>query len=373
VKRLLNLRVASALALGLFASIQSSAYSPYGWKWNTLSVDYYVNPANLDITPEAAIAAVRAGADGWALQSGSPFAFNYVGTTTGTTVVNNGKNEVFFRNATNGTAIATTYYWSSGGQALDTDIVFWDGAYKFFTGSSGCSGGFYVEDVATHEFGHALGLGHSAVADATMVSGQQYCGTYKRSLALDDILGLEVLYPLSSTNLPPTVAIVTPLANSTFTVGTTISFTGTAVDTEDGVLTSSLQWNSNLSGALGTGGAIARALVAGTHTITASATDSKNATRVATISVTVSDPNALPSGVTLQARAYKIKSAPRVELTWSANAWTSVDVYRNGVKILNTANDRTHTDAPPKGTATYSYQICQVGTTTCSNSVSVTF
>jgi hypothetical protein len=372
VNRLLNLRVACALAFGLVASMQSSAYSPYGWKWNTLAVDYYINPANLDVTPEAAIAAVRAGADGWGLQSASPFAFNYVGTTTGTTVTNNGKNEVFFRNASNGTAIATTYYWSSGGQALDTDIVFWDGAYKFFTGSSGCTGGFYIEDVATHEFGHALGLGHSAVSDATMVSGQQYCGTYKRSLAVDDILGLEVIYPISSTNVPPTVAIVTPLTNSTFTLGATISFTGTAVDTEDGVLTPNLQWSSNLSGALGTGGSIARVLAAGTHTITASATDSNNSTRVATISVTVNDP-APPSGVTLQARGYKIKSAPKVDLTWSANSWSSVDVYRNGVKILNTANDRAHTDAPPKGAATYSYKICQVGTTTCSNSVSVAF
>jgi hypothetical protein len=370
----MNLRVACALALGLVASMQSSAYSPYGWKWNTLQVDYYINPANLDVTPEAAIAAVRAGADGWALQSLSPFGFNYVGTTTGTTVTNNGKNEVFFRNASNGTAIATTYYWSSGGVALDADVVFWDGAYKFFTGASGCSGGFYVEDVATHEFGHALGLGHSAVSDATMVSGQQYCGTYKRSLATDDILGLEVIYPVSSTNVPPTVAIVTPLSNSTFTAGATISFSGTAVDTEDGVLTSNLQWTSNLSGAIGTGGSIARTLVAGTHTITASATDSNNATRVATISVVVNDPNAPPPAATLQARAYKIKGAPRVDLTWSATAWTSVDVYRNGVKILNTANDRAHTDAPPKGTATYSYKICSVGTTTtCSNSVSVAF
>jgi hypothetical protein len=373
VKRLLNLRVASALALALFASIQSSAYSPYGWKWNTLRVDYYVNPANLDVPADAAIAAVRAAADGWALQSASPFAFNYVGTTSGTTVTNNGKNEVFFRNGSNGTAIATTYYWSSGGQALDADIVFWDATYKFFTGSSGCVGGFYIEDVATHEFGHALGLGHSAVSEATMVSGQQYCGTYKRSLALDDIQAIEYVYPITGTNLAPTVSIVSPLANSTFTAGSTITFTGTAVDTEDGVLTANLKWSSNLSGALGTGGTVARTLVAGTHTITASATDSKGVTRIATTSIVVNDPSALVPGVALSARAYKVRSSPRVELTWSATTWASVDVYRNSVKILNTVNDRVHTDAPPKGTATYSYKICEVGTGNCSNSVSVAF
>ena len=73
-----------------------------------------------------------------------------------------------FRNESSGSAIATTYYWMMGSAIVDADIVFWDGGFSFFTGNAGCSNGFYIEDIAAHEFGHVLGLGHSAIPTATM-------------------------------------------------------------------------------------------------------------------------------------------------------------------------------------------------------------
>jgi matrixin len=87
-------------------------------------------------------------------------------------------------------------YLSSG--LLDADIVFWDGGFRFYRGSTGCSAGFYIEDIAAHEFGHALGLGHSAVTDATMYPSVSYCNSGPRSLSADDIAGARSLYPLQT-------------------------------------------------------------------------------------------------------------------------------------------------------------------------------
>ena len=104
-------------------------------------------------------------------------------------------NLVMFRDASNGSAIATTYWWSSGSRIVDADVVFWDGAFRFFAGTTGCSGGFYIEDIAAHEFGHVLGLEHSASSDATMYSSTSACDTGNRSLHPDDIAGVRALYP----------------------------------------------------------------------------------------------------------------------------------------------------------------------------------
>lgn len=53
---------------------------------------------------------------------------------------------------------------------------------------------------------------------------------------------------------------------------------------------------------------------------------------------------------------------------------TTVDVYRDGPLLLNTPNDGLYTNSRNfLGAITYTYKVCQVGTSTCSNEVSVTF
>lgn len=78
-----------------------------------------------------------------------------------------------------------------------------DAAFTFFSGTAGCSGGFYIEDVVAHEFGHALGLGHSADSTATMYASASYCSQSFRVLASDELAGIEAIYPAVATT-PPT-------------------------------------------------------------------------------------------------------------------------------------------------------------------------
>jgi len=80
--------------------------------------------------------------------------------------------------------------------------------------------------------------------------------------------------PPAVANTAPTVTISSPANGTTFTQGQPITFTGAATDAEDGDKTASLTW-SYAGGAIGSGGSFVRSnLPLGTHTITASATDS---------------------------------------------------------------------------------------------------
>jgi len=189
--------LASTLAIVLTGTRETSGYVLSGPTWASGPVLYYVNTTNLDL-PDAVIPpALAVGADAWSTQTRASFRFQYAGTSTVTTNTNDGINVVMFRNASSGSAIATTYWWSSGSHIIDADIVFWDGGFQFFTRSTGCSNGFYIEDIAAHEFGHALGLGHSTVASATMYPSVSTCATGNRTLDPDDIAGVEALYPPS--------------------------------------------------------------------------------------------------------------------------------------------------------------------------------
>jgi hypothetical protein len=191
--RLLATALCTLSAVGAFG-IRVKSYSTMGHTWATNQVVYYVNPSNLSVSDSAAIWAFQTAASAWHDQSGANIQLVYGGTTNGNSLTLNNKNEVFFRNDSNG-YIGETYWWYDGtGHLVDADIVLHE-AYTYFAGS-GCSGGIYIEDVAIHEFGHALGLGHSDVANTTMEPAMpSYCDTTQVTLEADDISGIRSLYP----------------------------------------------------------------------------------------------------------------------------------------------------------------------------------
>ncbi|HFD11538.1 MAG TPA: hypothetical protein ENJ32_03570, partial [Crenotrichaceae bacterium] len=102
---------------------------------------------------------------------------------------------------------------------------------------------------------------------------------------------LFVEFSNGNTNQPPKALITSPADGTNFTVGNNISFTGTGSDTEDGSVTASLAWYSNIDGFLATGGSFSTAgLTEGTHVITATATDSNAKTNSYSITVDVLPP-----------------------------------------------------------------------------------
>jgi len=266
------------------------AYVTYSrWYIAPAQIPYLVNPQNASVTSEAALTAVQSAAAAWSTQSHANIALVYTGLATDTSTALDQRNVVLFRDVSNGYTLATTYAWYDGSRIYDSDTVIYDGGYKFFTGTSGCVNGAYVEDVMTHEFGHALGLLHSTVSDATMNALHPLCDSTERTLAPDDIAGIEYLYPFGTFNWTPTVSITAPANGSVFPVGSTVQFSGTAHDIEDGTLTN-LAWSNPILGTFGTGLTVSVALPSGVQSVTASATDSGGATGTASIAVAMQEP-----------------------------------------------------------------------------------
>ena len=81
-----------------------------------------------------------------------------------------------------------------------------------------------------------------------------------------------------------------------------------------------------------------------------------------------------PEGIQLVASGYKVKGAHRADLAWTGAASTDVDVYRNGAVVETTANDGAYTDnIGAKGKGSYTFQVCEAGTATCSATSVVMF
>jgi hypothetical protein len=104
---------------------------------------------------------------------------------------------------------------------------------------------------------------------------------------------------LNVINQPPTAHITSPPPGSTFAASQTINFRGFGADPDEVIPDTNLAWNSNLDGALGTGGNISAPLSAGTHTITLTAKDSFGLTGQNSIAVIVVEGPGIPSAAIL--------------------------------------------------------------------------
>jgi hypothetical protein len=376
-KTLINWLLIAGLLL-LVSGGHSRAYVASGRHWASPPT-WYINPTNSSgFTLTQIRTALEPVSQAWCAggQTTASCSSTYGGTTSGRTTGNNGKNEVFFSPVNEGST--RTVYWYNGSlEYLDVDIVVVDLKYPYFT-QTGCVNGIYLEEIMIHEFGHFYGLSHSTVSGATMQSLLQgYCTRTQLSLASDDIAGIEFLYEPGGSpppvNTAPTVTISSPTNNSSHAATDSISFAATATDTQDGTLSSSLRWNSNLVGEIGTGASFSKTLPVGVHTVTASVTDSGGLIGLGTVTLSV---NTVSTAGTLTVQGYKVKGLQKADLTWTNIVGTNVDVYRDGVKKTTTTNDGAYTDAinAKGGGRAYVYKVCAAGSiTSCTNEATMVF
>jgi len=111
----------------------------------------------------------------------------------------NNQNEVFFGDYSQNGVIAVTVVWSTSfGPPSQREIVEWDQLYDldFEWNITGEDGFMDFDNIATHEIGHAAGMGHpdSTCTDETMFAFASNGETKKRDLFNGDIAGINKLY-----------------------------------------------------------------------------------------------------------------------------------------------------------------------------------
>ncbi len=108
---------------------------------------------------------------------------------------------------------------------------------------------------------------------------------------------------------------------------------------------------------------------AGSYTVTVTVSDGSDSDMASTTATIQAQ-----AAITLSANGYKVRGFHTVDLSWSGATSGNVAVYRDGSLITTTANDGAYTDSMNnRGGGSYTYQVCEAGASTCSNTVTVTF
>jgi hypothetical protein len=210
--------VASFLVLTLMGTSAASAYvllSP-ARRWFPTPVAITVDSGGVASVTDSTqgVSATIAGINWW--NSGG---VNVANPSSGNAdyVLGDGQSDLVFsdplRICTGNCLAATTtgYYntgstgvctYSGGGsrtlaQITDSDVAF-NLSYNYSTPGEpdGCSSEIYIDSVASHEFGHVIGLGHSSSSAALMYASVAYCS--HKVVVSDDNAGRDQLYNCSS-------------------------------------------------------------------------------------------------------------------------------------------------------------------------------
>lgn len=167
-------------------------------------------------------------------------------------------------------------------------------------------------------------------------------------------------------NTAPTVAISSPANGSSFNQGTSITFSGSATDTEDGSLTGSIAWTSSRDGSIGSGGSFSTStLSVGTHVITASVTDSGGLSDTDTVTISVNAVGSIPNPPTEVTATNNRNRTATVAWTDNSNNETSFQIERQkknkngswGSSSFYTVGANATSYTNNSGTGTFQYRV----------------
>jgi hypothetical protein len=185
----------------------SSSYVKEGF-WQINSYDYYVNTSSFAAGAQARIDAaantVSGASDSCGLSGTTGISKSDLGsTTTGVNMTaalscgtSDGKSVHKMGSVTVGAVAAATCVWSNGlGWVLNADTLY-KNTLSWWTSSmtTGCFGMYDLQNVATHEIGHAFGLDHPADSTQVMYASAALCDFGKRLLGSGDHAGLMAIY-----------------------------------------------------------------------------------------------------------------------------------------------------------------------------------
>ncbi len=173
-------------------------YKLLGVKWSSLPVSYVINPDTYDIT--FVTNAISASAEIWDVATSREL-FNDAYTTDYSVSwgIADNKNAYVFSSYPDTNVIAVTNIWYTryGRQIVDYDVLFnnyyiWGDATNPLTPNA-----MDLQNIATHETGHGLGLADlytNACSAVTMYGYSAEGETSKRTLEQPDINGLQKMY-----------------------------------------------------------------------------------------------------------------------------------------------------------------------------------
>ncbi len=180
---------------------EPSCYKLLGVKWKTLPVDYVINPTNPDgLSEEFVVSVISTSAETWDdATSAELFNDAYSVDYSAQYGVQNFENAIVFGDDpdVNVIAVASIWYTRKGRQIVEFDILFdidfvWGDAIADPTVMD-------LQNIATHELGHGIGLGDiysDACSEVTMYGYSTEGETSKRTLEPADIEGLQKMYSI---------------------------------------------------------------------------------------------------------------------------------------------------------------------------------